>query len=217
MTPAIGLADADRAETVGLPRRDVVVVAVLVATYATKRGLPAKYLVPGTLMLVLFVIYPIPHRKASGTNLGDGTRSTKEEAVAQIIGSSVGSDDAPRYNLTIGTEGSVTGPFAFFLVSKPTGRCSRELPTVSSHSGDVTVANDKITAADGYTMLNPGQVNAAAEALKDFTVPTASGAIIDRSVSAPPSRAPTLRYDKEADTITDVTDGTVYRVQAGRP
>ena len=194
------------------------VVAVLVATYATKRGLPAKYLVPGTLMLVLFVIYPILMTvQASGTNLGDGTRSTKEEAVAQIIGSSVvQTPDAPRYNLTIGTEGSVTdGPFAFFLVSQTDGTLYKGTPDSLEPlgQGDVTVANDKITAANGYTMLNPGQVNAAAEALKDFTVPTASGAIRQLGISTAFEGRTTLQYDKDADTITDVTDGTVYRVQ----
>ena len=32
--------------------------------------------------------------------------------------------------------------------------------------GDVTVENDKITAADGYTMLDAKQVNAAGDAIK---------------------------------------------------
>ena len=60
-----------------------VITLILVATYGTKRGLPAKYLVPGVLMLVLFVVYPIGlTAQTSTTNFGDGTRSTKEEAVA---------------------------------------------------------------------------------------------------------------------------------------
>ena len=49
---------------------------------------PAKYLVPGTLMLVLFVVYPIVlTAQTSFTNYGDGTRNTKEETVTQIVGS----------------------------------------------------------------------------------------------------------------------------------
>ncbi len=77
------------------------IAAVLLATYATQRFLPFKYLVPGLLMLALFVVYPIIlTAQTSLTNYGDGTRSTKEETVAQIIGSSVvQTPDAPRYNL----------------------------------------------------------------------------------------------------------------------
>ena len=76
-----------------------VIVAILVATYATGRALPAKYLVPGTLMLALFVVYPIfLTAQTSFTNYGDGTRSTQEETVEQIVGSSVvRSDDSPQY------------------------------------------------------------------------------------------------------------------------
>ena len=67
-----------------------VVTLVLVATYATGRALPAKYLVPGTLMLALFVVFPIAlTAKTSFTNYGDGTRNDKQTTVDQIVGSSV--------------------------------------------------------------------------------------------------------------------------------
>ncbi len=57
-------------------------------------------------MLALFVVYPIIlTAQTSFTNYGDGTRSTKEETVAQIIGSSVvQTPDAPRYNLSVATD-----------------------------------------------------------------------------------------------------------------
>jgi hypothetical protein len=35
------------------------VVAILVAVYATPRAIPLKYLTPGTLLLILFVVVPI--------------------------------------------------------------------------------------------------------------------------------------------------------------
>jgi len=194
------------------------IVALLVATYATTRGLPAKYLVPGTLMLALFVIYPIiMTAQASFTNLGDGTRSTKEEAVAQIVGASVVQDpDAPRYNLTIATEGSTTeGPFAFFLVSQTDGTAYKGTPEGLEPlgEGDATVEADKVTAADGYTVLTPQQVNAAGDALADFTVPTDTGAIRQLGITTAFEGTTTLEYDEGADTITDTTDGTVYTVQ----
>ena len=96
-----------------------VITAVLVATYSTKGLCPRSTSCRGLLLLAVFVVYPIGvTAKTSFTNYGDGTRSTKEEAVSQIIGSSVvQTPDAPRYNLTVGTTGSKTnGPFTFFLV-----------------------------------------------------------------------------------------------------
>ena len=194
------------------------IVAVLLATYATQRAQPFKYLVPGLLMLALFVIYPIIlTAQTSFTNYGDGTRSTKEEAVAQIVGSSVvQTPDAPRYNLSVGTTGSVaTGPFTFFLVSQEDGTLYKgtEDGLEELDEGDVTVENDKITAADGYTMLDAKQINAAGAAIEELTVPTEDGAIRALGITTAFEGTTTLEYDAEADTITDVTTGTVYTVQ----
>ena len=56
-----------------------VIIAVVLSTYATRRAVPAKYLVPGTLLLVLFVVTPVlATLQLSTTNYGDGTRTSKE-------------------------------------------------------------------------------------------------------------------------------------------
>jgi arabinogalactan oligomer/maltooligosaccharide transport system permease protein len=53
-----------------------VIAGVLLLTYITGRGVPAKYLVPGTLLLVIFLVYPIVMTfQMSTTNFGDGTRT----------------------------------------------------------------------------------------------------------------------------------------------
>ena len=95
------------------------VAAILVATYATGRGVPAKYLVPGTLFLVLFVVYPIVSTaQLSFTNFGDGTRTDKEDTIAQIVGSSVQpTADSPRYN-PAGRDGGLGGHRAVRLLPR---------------------------------------------------------------------------------------------------
>jgi arabinogalactan oligomer/maltooligosaccharide transport system permease protein len=194
-----------------------VITAVLVATYSTKRALPAKYLVPGLLLLAIFVVYPIGvTAKTSFTNYGDGTRSTKEEAVSQIIGSSVvQTPDAPRYNLTVGTTGSKTsGPFTFFLVD-PDGNAFAGTPDGLEEldAGAATIESGFVREADGYTILTGQELNAAADALADFTVPTEDGAIRQLGISQAFEGETTLEYDEAADTITDVQTGTVYSIQ----
>ena len=193
------------------------IATVLVATYATGRALPAKYLVPGVLMLTIFVVYPIGlTAKTSLTNYGDGTRSSKEEAVAQIIGSSVvQTPDAPRYNLTVGTTGSpTTGPFTFFLVDPDdTAYAGTAEGLEELDPGSVTLEGGFVRAADGYSILTGKEVNTAAVELADFTVPTESGAIRQLGISQAFEGTTTLVYDAVADTITDQNTGTVYTVQ----
>ncbi len=165
---------------------------------------------------MLFVVYPIVMTaQASFTNVGDGTRNTKEETINSIVGGSVvQTEDAPRYNLTVGTEGSVTdGPFVFLLVSQDDGSTYVGTADGLEETSDVTVEGDRITAADGYTILTPQEVNDAQAALAEFTVPTENGAIRQLGITTAFEGTTVLEYDEAADTITDTQTGTVYSVQ----
>ena len=191
------------------------IAVVVVAVYATKRAIPLKYLLPGTLMLLTLVVYPvIATFQISLTNFGDGTRTTQEETVAQILGSSVvQTPDAPRYNLTVGTTGSATaGPFAFLLVEPES-----EDVLVGTPDGleeiDATVEDGFVTEADGYELLTPAQVNDAAEALAEFTVPTDDGAIRQLGIRQAFEGATVLQFDESAQTITNTQTGAVYSVE----
>jgi arabinogalactan oligomer/maltooligosaccharide transport system permease protein len=195
------------------------ITVVLVATYATGRALPAKYLVPGTLMLALFVVYPIVlTAQTSFTNYGDGTRNDKQTTVDQIVGSSVvRSDDSPQYNLTIATDGDpASGPFTYFLVPQddPETVFEGTPEGLEEDPGGVTVDNGRVTAVDGYTVLDIRQISAAADALDEIAVPTESGSFIVRDgTSEAFEGAPTLVYDEDADTITDTGSDTVYTAE----
>jgi arabinogalactan oligomer/maltooligosaccharide transport system permease protein len=195
------------------------ITVVLVATYATGRALPAKYLVPGTLMLALFVVYPIVLTgQTSFTNYGDGTRNDKQTTVDQIVGSSVvRSDDSPQYNLTIATDGDpASGPFTYFLVPQddPEAVFEGTPEGLEEDPAGVTVDNGRVTAVDGFTVLDIRQISAAADALDEIAVPTESGNFIVRDgTSEAFEGAPTLVYDEDADTITDTTSDTVYTAE----
>ncbi|WP_250033957.1 ABC transporter permease subunit [Paractinoplanes maris] len=192
-----------------------VVVAVLLATYATRRALLAKYLVPGTLLLVLFTVAPVLATvQMSTTNYGDGTRTTKEQTVARILANSVvPTPDSPTFNLSVATTGP--GGFTFFLVDRATGRAYAGTPDgLAELSAEaVTVTRGFVTAAPGYTLLSAAQVNDAAEQLRDFAVPTEGGAILRRGLREAFEGRAVLRYDPESDTIVDQRSGTRYTVQ----
>lgn len=196
-----------------------VITAILVATYATGRALPAKYLVPGTLMLVLFVVYPILlTAQTSFTNYGDGTRNDKQTTVDQIVGASVTrSDDSPQYNLTIATDGDPTsGPFTYFLVPQDDPETVYEgtAEGLESDPDGVTLDNGRVSAIDGYTVLDIKQISAASDQLDEIAVPTESGNFIVRDgTSEAFEGAPTLVYDEDADSITDTASDTVYTVE----
>jgi arabinogalactan oligomer/maltooligosaccharide transport system permease protein len=194
------------------------IALVLVATYSTGHALPAKYLVPGTLMLVLFVVLPIALTvKTSFTNYGDGTRNDKQTTVDQIVGSSVTrSADSPQYNLTIATDGDVSsGPFTYFLVPQDDPETVYEgTPDgLEEDPGGASLDNGRVSAVDGYTILNIKQIAAASDQLDEIAIPTDGGNFIVRDgTSEAFEGAPTLIYDEDADTITDTVNDVVYTV-----
>ncbi len=193
-----------------------VIAALAVFAYLgrTKR-LPAKYILPGALLLVLFVVYPVVMTaKTSTTNFGDGTRQSKEETITQIIASSVTqTPDSPRYTMTVATEGSVTeGPFTLFLVNQADQSISKGTAEGLEpiDAGDVTVTNNAVTAASGYTILTPQQVNAANAVIKEIAVPTEKGAIRALGIRQAFEGITALKYDEATDAITDTQTGKVY-------
>jgi arabinogalactan oligomer / maltooligosaccharide transport system permease protein len=195
------------------------IALVVGATYITRRGIPAKYLLPGTLLLVTFVVYPVvATAQISTTNLADGTRGTKEQTIARIVGSSVQQlPDSPRYNLAIGTQGTpTTGPFAFFLVAPESGDVFQgtEEGLEPLDEGDVTVTDGFVTEPPaGWTLLTPSEVNDAGAALSDFSVPTDDGAIRQLGIRQAFEGRTTLTYDEATDTITNTQTGETYTAQ----
>ncbi|WP_433618481.1 ABC transporter permease subunit [Dactylosporangium sp. CA-139114] len=190
------------------------VIAVLLLTYATRRALVAKYLVPGSILLVLFTVTPVlATLQLSTTNFGDGTRTSKEQTIAQLLGNSVvPAPDSPTFNLTVATTGDVrTGPFTYFLVDRATmdAFAGTEDGLRPLDRAAVTIAGGYVTAAAGYTMLTPQQVNEAGP----FAVPTRDGAIRRRGLREAFEGHTVLRYDAAADAIVNTDTGVRYTVR----
>jgi arabinogalactan oligomer/maltooligosaccharide transport system permease protein len=196
------------------------VLAIIVAVYATGRAIPLKYLVPGSLFLIIFVVFPIILTfQLSFTNYGDGTRNTKEVTIARIIGNSaVQTPNARSFGLAVGTQGSATaGPFTFFLVDESTGTvyAGTEEGLEEVPADEVTVENGVVTEADGYTILTRSQINEASRGggpLDGFAVPTEDGVVKAQGFRAVELSTP-LEYDPVSDTITNSETGAIYSVQ----
>jgi len=74
--------------------------------YLTKRHVPAKYLVPGTILLLTFQVLPVLYTfSVAFTNFGDGHRGTKQDAILAIERESL----AEVPGATDGSDGSATG------------------------------------------------------------------------------------------------------------
>ncbi|GAA1751369.1 ABC transporter permease subunit [Streptomonospora arabica] len=192
----------------------VAATALIFYVYLSKRAVPAKYLLPGTLFLVAFQIVPVLYTlSTSVTNYSDGHRGTKEQAIDQIEASSVErTADATAYTLTVAARGSSPEGELVFLLTAPDGAAyAGDEDGLRPLTGAEVGPSGKITDAPGYTVVPPSEANSRSEEITGFAVPTGAGTGIRSSgfSSAYEGRSG-LTYDSGCDCITDSRNGRVY-------
>jgi arabinogalactan oligomer/maltooligosaccharide transport system permease protein len=190
------------------------VTALIFYVYLSKRSVPAKYLLPGTLFLIAFQVLPVLFTlSTSVTNHGDGHRGDKEQAIAAIEAASVSrSEGGSDYTLTVAARGDAATGELVFLLTGPDGAVyagtAEELVPLN---GAETDAAGKVTAAPGLTVLTAAEVGRRSAEVDELTVPTGEGTGIRSSglSSAYEGRAARV-YDSGCDCVTDSATGTVY-------
>ncbi|HEU4424814.1 MAG TPA: ABC transporter permease subunit [Pilimelia sp.] len=202
-------------------------LAILAATtggifylYLSRRHIPAKYLVPGTLFLLAFQVFPVLYTASTAfTNFGDGHRGSKQDAIVAIQTASVVQvPGSTEYALSVATTGDpATGPLVF-LVRDPATKAVfagdaqglRRLPD----AGVTVNSAGRVTAAAGYTMLNAGEASARSAEITAFAVPTESGAIRSSGLSRAYEGKASRAYDTACDCIRDSETGKTWTADA---
>ncbi len=192
----------------------------VLAVYATRRGVPMKYLVPGVLLMILFQLWPVVYTATlSFTNYGDGHLYSKEESVTDIIAQSVREvPGAPRYKMSVAVKerASVQTADLVLLLTDPDGATFTGDPSGLKPlppEGVVKAPSGKILKAPGYTLLTAREVNARSADLSTLAVPTSDGGGIKPvGLSEAFEGKPTMSYDPATDRITDSATNppTVY-------
>lgn len=182
--------------------------------YLRRGGLPAKYLAPGVIFLLIFQVFVmIFSTYIAFTNYGDGHNSTKADAIASIqLSASERVPDSPQFPTSVLEK---NGSY-FLLVTTPEGEArlggaESPLETVTSTTVGPTGA---ATGVDGYTTLDFTALLAHQQEITALTVPLSEnpedGSLKTADGSTSYVYTPKLKYDAEADTFTDTATGVVY-------
>jgi arabinogalactan oligomer/maltooligosaccharide transport system permease protein len=191
-------------------------VTVLINLIYLRPGwLPAKYLAPGVLFLLVFQIFIVLYSGyVAFTNYGDGHNSTKDDAIDSIILTSQQRvPDSPTYGLTVLDQlGQVS-----FLVTEPEnddvfiGGADRPLEPVTNAGFGSTGKADSL---DGYTTLTFQDLISRQSEIAGISVPLTDdpndGALRTPDGSSAYLYTSNLVYDEAADTFTDTQNGEVY-------
>ncbi|KRE76359.1 ABC transporter permease subunit [Arthrobacter sp. Soil763] len=183
--------------------------------YLRRGGLPAKYLAPGVLFLLVFQVFVVLFSGyIAFTNYGDGHNSTKDDAINAIqLTAQKRVPDSPAYKTSVLAKDN-----SFYLLfTDPQGKVSlgstdKPLEEVPGAGKDST---GKAKTLDGYQTLNFQEIVANQHSILDITVPVSADPADGTLRTADGSNAyqfkPALKYDQAADTFTDTTTGAVYR------
>lgn len=180
---------------------------------APRHTLPAKFLIPGTLLLVGFQVIPIIYTvQVSFTNYSTGHITTKSQAIKQIEVTSL-QPPANGQTYTMSVARDARGRVVLLLrddVSHKfyvgTQKGIKPLAASSVHS---TAAG--ITGAKGYTVLHGLALFSLDQYLQTYVVPVGTAGIRPVSTTTAVELEPTLRYDAKRDAFIKLSDGTVYR------
>ncbi|MFZ3453504.1 ABC transporter permease subunit [Arthrobacter sp. 7Tela_A1] len=183
--------------------------------YLRRGGLPAKYLAPGVLFLLLFQVFVVVYSGyVAFTNYGDGHNSTKDDAVAAIsLTAQQRVPDSPAYQVSVVEQGNEL----FLLVTDPDGRVQlggNEQPLEEVQDAEIG-GTGKATGVQGYETLAFNDLLNRQSEILELTVPFSEDLDDGTLKTADGSNAyvykPVLVYDEAADTFTSSETGTVYR------
>ena len=188
-------------------------VTLLVADYVyfSKRAIPAKYLLPGLVFLLVYQVYVMGSTAwVAFTNYGDGHNDTKQPAITQILKASDRRvEGTATYPVTVVERDGELG----FAVSRD-GRA--EVGTQSeplSEVKDAVVTGGKVTGVPGWSVLTLADVQARQDAVLALRVSLSDnpddGWLRTDNASFAYVAKSAMTYDAAADTFTD-SGGKVY-------
>jgi arabinogalactan oligomer/maltooligosaccharide transport system permease protein len=184
-----------------------VVTAVIGYLYLSRRSVPAKYLVPGTIFLLAFQVLPVVYTMTTAfTNFGDGHRGDKLAAVTAIESGSVRQvPGSPEYGLTTAVKG---GRLVFLLVDTKTKRVQVGTPAgLTPLPGAKVGLGGRVVQAPGHIILTTSQAAERGPEISAFSVPTPGGAIKANGLSRAVEGRARRTYDAACDCVVDTATG----------
>jgi len=207
---AIVLADEEKWPAVAVLAVSTVLIDV---AYLSRRALPLKFLIPGTVLMIAFQVIPIFYTvNVAFTNYATGHILSKDQAIVGIKGNSLAPPpDGKSYLMAPARDAE--GALVLLLVDEDTGNTfvgtTEELSPIERSS--VEVDDLGILSAEGYTLVKGSELVTLDRELTAYTVPTSGDAAIrPEGLDTAVELAPTLRYQPVRDQFTRIADGVVF-------
>ncbi len=196
----------------------VVATALLDWAYLKPRAVAAKYLIPGTILALLFAVVPVIYNAyIAFTNFGTGNVLTREQAIDGITGRVSNVPGSTQFGLTLLADDDGLGEFALLLENDAGDQFFGTADEFFELApGDVDVdAEGNVLGVDDYVKLNLGQIADRQQELVDLEVLSDEGTIKVLTVKSAAVYEPLYAYDDATGTIIDAETGVAYTAVEG--
>ncbi|MEM9036639.1 MAG: maltose ABC transporter permease MalF [Actinomycetota bacterium] len=194
-----------------------VVTITLNVIYLIPGAVPAKYLAPGTVLLLLFVAYPVGYTVfLSTTNFGTGNFLSQEQAIDQILRTAeVGDEESARFDLQVLL--SPEQEIAYLLTDESGALFLGTAEGLTQlDDADLTTEGDEVVAVGEFAVAALGDLADIQQEVQDFEVPTDRGVIKFASFTTASERTKSIVYDEERDVMVEVATGVEFSPTGGR-
>ena len=189
-----------------------IVFAALNIVYFSPRSVPLKFLLPGLILLITFVVVPVAYTiQMSAFNYRTGNEISKSDALTQIMARGLQPDAAnTTFDLVMGrSDGQLAG-----LITNQTDHVTsiatmKGLTPVAA--ADIQMSNGKVSGAKGFTPLTPDEAANLDATISATKFPDGKGSFISPQGDAAVLLSESYVYDSQKNTITDSTNGEVYK------
>jgi arabinogalactan oligomer/maltooligosaccharide transport system permease protein len=200
----------------------VLLIAVVAINWAylSKRAIPAKYLIPGTILALIFSVIPVLYSGyIAFTNFSTANRLSAEQALEQIQSRVSNVPGAAQFDLDILAKDDGLGELGFFLTDEAGNEFLGTADGLEPLEPEDIIrdADGRLTGIDDFFKMNLGQISEReAEITREFQVQTDEGVIRAVTLSRAAIYEPLYRYDEASGNLTNIENGTVYTGVEGR-
>ena len=193
----------------------IALIAVLSnAVYFSKKAMPFKFLFPGLVLLILFVVIPVAYTvEMSVFNYKSGNEISKSDALTQLIANGLTPDAAnTQYDMVLGT---YAGQFSALLTNPTTHQSylgdAETVKTLVPGSFKMSASGDSIGLA-GFTPYTADQeANLDAE-ITNAKFPLPGGGFIQPQDTTTASLlTQSITYNSKTGVLTDSATGKSYK------
>lgn len=188
--------------------------------FINEKFYPFRWFSPGLVLMTIMLVYPTLYTLYTAfTNYGDGHLLNKVQAIEQIESRTYLPEGGGSYTWT--GYRSNRGEYALWLQSERgdflavPGEPLRSADTISSSELGAVDSNGIPLEIPGYTRFNRIQAVSVLTLLTEMQFGEGSRTVTVQSLDSAQEVVQRYVYDSETDTMTDQTDGKVYRPVQG--